>query len=109
MSVITFGNTVHSESNSTSVEIPLLAWDKSPLIGDAVFYESILDDAERLTEKDSVQDLVKRFRNRYGPETTVIAEVFVNLSFKCQHFSTNIPKRDHFLFWSSMKEEMQYR
>ncbi|EYC29755.1 hypothetical protein Y032_0006g3164 [Ancylostoma ceylanicum] len=57
-----------SESNSTSPEIPLLAWDKSKLIGDAVFDETILDDAEQLVGKDSVQNILKRFRNRNSPE-----------------------------------------
>ncbi|EYC29756.1 hypothetical protein Y032_0006g3164 [Ancylostoma ceylanicum] len=56
------------ESNSTSPEIPLLAWDKSKLIGDAVFDETILDDAEQLVGKDSVQNILKRFRNRNSPE-----------------------------------------
>ncbi|KIH61129.1 hypothetical protein ANCDUO_08605 [Ancylostoma duodenale] len=69
------------ESNSTSLEIPLLAWDKSKLIGDAVFDETILDDAEQLTGKDSVQDVLKRFRNRNSPEIQACTEMFGNREF----------------------------
>ncbi|KAK6757869.1 hypothetical protein RB195_015596 [Necator americanus] len=56
------------EANSTSVRIPLTAWDKSKLIGDAVFDEAVLKDSLGLTGKDSVQEVLRRFRNRHNPE-----------------------------------------
>ncbi|RCN52877.1 gamma-glutamyltranspeptidase [Ancylostoma caninum] len=67
-SIVQLAVAVMYESNSSSTDIPLLAWDKSKLIGDAVFDETILDDAEQLIGKDSVQDVLKRFRNRNSPE-----------------------------------------
>ncbi|KHJ81503.1 hypothetical protein OESDEN_18811, partial [Oesophagostomum dentatum] len=51
-SVIQLAVAAMIESNSTSMEIPLMAWDKSKFIGDPVFDETISKDARELAGKD---------------------------------------------------------
>ncbi|XGW07006.1 hypothetical protein V3C99_016928, partial [Haemonchus contortus] len=58
-------------SNSTSVNIPLLSWDQSKLVADAIFDSDITKDVAKMTTGKAAKNLLQLLKDGHNPASKV--------------------------------------